>query len=182
MGHHGSSTSTSQAFLNAVIPAYAVISAGINNQYGHPTQQTLDTLSTNNIVTYGTYNNGTIIFSLNSASQTTIPISSPSPSPTPTAIPPPSTHPTPSTVPTSAPTSNPTTSPTNAPTQDPPIQPTTQPTNNPAQTPTASPTISSTTNPSPTIPEFPSTLILLALIGLISLSIVTIRKRIFRIP
>ncbi len=184
VGHHGSSTSTSQAFLNAIIPAYAVISAGINNQYGHPTQQTLDILASNNIVTYGTYINGTIIFSLNSASQTTTPISSPSPSPTPTAIPPPSTHPTPSTVPTSAPTSNPTTSPTNAPTQNPSIQPTTQPTNNPAQNPTASPTISSTPNPSPTIPEFPFMLILLALIGLISLSSITIRKRkrIFWIP
>ena len=69
VGHHGSSTSTSQAFLSAVIPAYAVISAGINNQYGHPTQQTLDILSSNNIITYGTYSYGTIIFSLNSASQ-----------------------------------------------------------------------------------------------------------------
>ena len=42
VGHHGSSTSTSQAFLSAVTPTYAVISAGINNPYGHPTEQTLE--------------------------------------------------------------------------------------------------------------------------------------------
>ena len=67
VGHHGSSYSTSQAFLTVVQPNYAVISAGINNQYGHPTQQTLDSLSSNNIITYGTYKDGTIILSLNSA-------------------------------------------------------------------------------------------------------------------
>ncbi len=55
VGHHGSSTSTSQPFLSAVTPTYAVISAGINNPYGHPTQQTLDILTSNSIITYGTY-------------------------------------------------------------------------------------------------------------------------------
>lgn len=72
VGHHGSSTSTSQPFLNAVTPTYAVISAGINNSYGHPAQQTLDILANNSIITYGTYNYGTIVFSLNSAAQTPI--------------------------------------------------------------------------------------------------------------
>lgn len=72
VGHHGSSTSTSQEFLSAVTPTYAVISAGVNNPYGHPTQQTLDILASNNIITYGTYANGTIIFSLISASTTQI--------------------------------------------------------------------------------------------------------------
>jgi competence protein ComEC len=76
VGHHGSSTSTSQAFLSAVTPTYAVISAGIDNTYGHPTQQTLNKLTSNNIITYGTYTYGTIVFSLNSATQT--------PTPTPT--------------------------------------------------------------------------------------------------
>ena len=36
VGHHGSSTSTGQAFLGAVQPEHAVISAGMNSQYGHP--------------------------------------------------------------------------------------------------------------------------------------------------
>ena len=35
-GHHGSSTSNSEAFLKAIDPAYAVISCGEDNKYGHP--------------------------------------------------------------------------------------------------------------------------------------------------
>ncbi|MED2972489.1 DNA internalization-related competence protein ComEC/Rec2 [Fictibacillus sp. B-59209] len=35
-GHHGSKTSSSQAFIDAVDPIYAFISAGKNNRYGHP--------------------------------------------------------------------------------------------------------------------------------------------------
>jgi competence protein ComEC len=173
VGHHGSSTSASQAFLSAVIPTYAVISAGISNSYGHPTQQTLDILTNNGIVTYGTYSNGTIIFSLNSAGQTTTPTPSPSPSPTPTASPTPSpSHippPSPTLVPTSAPTSNPTTSPTNAPTQNTTIHPTTHPNKDPTQNPTATPTTFPTTNPSPTIPELPPlmTIIVLIMVGYI---------------
>ena len=45
VGHHGSSYSTGQAFLNKVGPAYAVISVGADNDYGHPTQSTLDKLT-----------------------------------------------------------------------------------------------------------------------------------------
>jgi competence protein ComEC len=84
VGHHGSSTSTSQAFLNAVNPTYAVISAGINNTYGHPEQQTLDILANNNIISYGTYNYGTITFSLNSVTSSPTPTLSSSPSSSPT--------------------------------------------------------------------------------------------------
>jgi len=72
VGHHGSSTSTSQAFLNAVTPTYAVISAGVNNSYGLPTKYTLDILASNKITTYGTYKYGTIVFSLNLATQTQV--------------------------------------------------------------------------------------------------------------
>ncbi len=44
VGHHGSRTSSSQEFVGYVSPAIAVISDGKDNKYGHPHQETLDTL------------------------------------------------------------------------------------------------------------------------------------------
>jgi competence protein ComEC len=45
VGHHGSSTSSSDAFLDAVHPAVAVISVGAANKYGHPSTDVLHALS-----------------------------------------------------------------------------------------------------------------------------------------
>jgi len=44
VGHHGSKTSNSEAFIKQVSPEIAVISAGKDNPYHHPHQETLDTL------------------------------------------------------------------------------------------------------------------------------------------
>lgn len=52
VGHHGSDTSTTQGFLNAVDPKYAVIPVGQGNKYGHPTQGTLAKLQNKNIEIY----------------------------------------------------------------------------------------------------------------------------------
>lgn len=41
VSHHGSATGTSSAFLDAVRPEVAVISAGRTNQYGHPAPETM---------------------------------------------------------------------------------------------------------------------------------------------
>jgi competence protein ComEC len=45
VGHHGSRTSSTPAFLGAVAPAEAVISAGARNRFGHPHRATLDALA-----------------------------------------------------------------------------------------------------------------------------------------
>ncbi len=61
VGHHGSSTSTSDYFLERVDPMYAVISCGKNNDYGHPHWETTQKLSDNDIITYRTDTMGTLI-------------------------------------------------------------------------------------------------------------------------
>ncbi|MFT7389613.1 MAG: competence protein ComEC [Candidatus Endobugula sp.] len=39
--HHGSKTSSSQSFVDTLTPTFAVVTAGYQNQYGHPNQQVL---------------------------------------------------------------------------------------------------------------------------------------------
>ncbi len=73
LGHHGSSTSTSKTFLNAVNPSIGVISAGVDNKYGHPTNKTLTLLNTNNIKFYRTDLDGTIVLSSNGTEINRIP-------------------------------------------------------------------------------------------------------------
>lgn len=61
IAHHGSQSSTSDKFLKAVSPQYAVISVGKDNKYGHPTQKTLNRLKARKIPVYRTDKNGTIV-------------------------------------------------------------------------------------------------------------------------
>ena len=44
VAHHGSNTSTTQSFLNAVSPAIAIVSAGRGNSYGHPAPAVMERL------------------------------------------------------------------------------------------------------------------------------------------
>lgn len=64
VGHHGSSSSSSQAFLAAVSPHYAVISAGKGNPYGHPHPATLDALSAAGAACFRTDSDGTVLFTV----------------------------------------------------------------------------------------------------------------------
>ena len=61
VGHHGSTSGSTPAFLNVVQPKIALYSAGINNQYGHPAPQTTVALATVGATVFGTDKNGTII-------------------------------------------------------------------------------------------------------------------------
>lgn len=58
VGHHGSTTSTSNQFLRAVDPAVAVISVGRDNSYGHPHRKILERLD--DLKLYRTDLNGTV--------------------------------------------------------------------------------------------------------------------------
>ncbi|MCE5236611.1 MAG: ComEC/Rec2 family competence protein [Clostridiaceae bacterium] len=59
-GHHGSNTSSSDAFLDAVSPEIAVISCGLNNDYGHPHKETLARYAARDMAVYRTDLMGTV--------------------------------------------------------------------------------------------------------------------------
>lgn len=61
VGHHGSNTSSTQAYLNAVKPEAAVIMCGKNNSYGHPHEETLSKLNAVNAKIYRTDLHGNIV-------------------------------------------------------------------------------------------------------------------------
>jgi len=54
LGHHGSRHSTTEPFLDAVLPKVAVISCGYDNPYGHPHNETLQRLIERNITYFRT--------------------------------------------------------------------------------------------------------------------------------
>ena len=61
VGHHGSSTSSSQAFLQAVKPKYVVISVGVGNSYHHPEEEALQRLQSIGAEIYRTDLQGNIV-------------------------------------------------------------------------------------------------------------------------
>lgn len=62
VGHHGSRTSTSEAFLRAVAPVYAVISSGRDNSYGHPHKEVTELLAQYGVTQKNTADEGSIFF------------------------------------------------------------------------------------------------------------------------
>ncbi|MCD7806059.1 MAG: MBL fold metallo-hydrolase [Lachnospiraceae bacterium] len=62
VGHHGSYTSSTELFLSAVKPQYAVISCGVDNDYGHPHEQALGRLWQAGAEVLRTDTQGTIVF------------------------------------------------------------------------------------------------------------------------
>lgn len=59
-GHHGSSASSADAFLDAVSPEIAVISCGLHNDYGHPHKETLKRFAARNMKVFRTDRMGTV--------------------------------------------------------------------------------------------------------------------------
>lgn len=64
VGHHGSSGSSTKAFLKAVTPQVSVISCGKGNSYGHPDSDAIERLGNANSKIYRTDTVGTVIAKL----------------------------------------------------------------------------------------------------------------------
>jgi competence protein ComEC len=65
VGHHGARTSTTESFLQAVSPQFAVISAGYGNKFGHPHPETLARLEKQETVVFRTDLQGAVVFTSN---------------------------------------------------------------------------------------------------------------------
>ena len=64
-GHHGSKTSNTQEFIDAVMPRYAVISCGVDNSYGLPDAEVLNRFREKEMMVYRTDEQGTIVATSN---------------------------------------------------------------------------------------------------------------------
>jgi competence protein ComEC len=62
LGHHGSKTSSNQTFLETVAPSVAVVSAGKNNTYHHPSPEVVSRVHALNIPIVSTIEQGTLVF------------------------------------------------------------------------------------------------------------------------
>lgn len=62
VGHHGSKTSSGDSFIEAITPDVGIISVGANNKYGHPNNETIETLSKYNVKIRRTDEEGTITY------------------------------------------------------------------------------------------------------------------------
>jgi len=65
VGHHGSSSSSCQEFLELIEPELAIYMAGVNNSYGHPHNKTIQKLADLGTQVLGTDINGTIVVNYN---------------------------------------------------------------------------------------------------------------------
>jgi len=71
LGHHGSKYSSSTEYLEAVDPVLGLISAGIDNKYGHPNAETLARLKALNIPWISTQQKGTVELTTDGTAQWT---------------------------------------------------------------------------------------------------------------
>lgn len=64
VGHHGSKTSSTEPFIKALRPKIAVVSAGRNNRYGHPSPEVLDLFAEYQIPVFVTADNGSVTITI----------------------------------------------------------------------------------------------------------------------
>jgi len=62
LGHHGSKTASDPQVLRHLGVRYGILSVGRHNRYGHPNQETLDTLASQKIMTYSTALQGMVTY------------------------------------------------------------------------------------------------------------------------
>ncbi|MFA5268490.1 MAG: lamin tail domain-containing protein [Methanoregula sp.] len=72
VGHHGSSGSSSAAFLRRVDPEVAIISLGEDNEYGHPHRETLERLNAAGPLVLRTDLDGTVLVTSNGATYSVV--------------------------------------------------------------------------------------------------------------
>lgn len=70
LGHHGSDTSSSKEFLDAVSPDYALISTKVGNKYEHPIKSVMDEIKNRDIEVYRTDECGTVVLTITNDSVT----------------------------------------------------------------------------------------------------------------
>lgn len=70
VGHHGSDTSNSEAFLDAISPDYGLISCGYSNKYDHPIKEVMERLKERNVEIYRTDELGSVVMTITSDSVT----------------------------------------------------------------------------------------------------------------
>lgn len=63
-GHHGSNTSSSREFLELITPDYVIFSAGLNNSYGHPSEEIVRNFEEVNSRIFRTDKDGDITFTI----------------------------------------------------------------------------------------------------------------------
>ena len=63
-GHHGSSTSNTEEFIKTIKPEYIAVSAGDDNEYGHPHRQVTDLFEKENTEYNITFTDGTLVYSI----------------------------------------------------------------------------------------------------------------------
>ncbi|MBC1986857.1 DNA internalization-related competence protein ComEC/Rec2 [Listeria sp. FSL L7-0478] len=72
VGHHGSKTSTSKEFIEQVQPTFAIISCGVENRFGHPHAETLNTLEEAETTILRTDLQGEIIYTFGKGFEVTL--------------------------------------------------------------------------------------------------------------